>query len=91
LLNYLKTKKIHACETIKASRKYLPNMKPDSTLKSGDYDWEMSDQNNVSIIKWEDKRIVNLLSNFHDPKNVTHVKRKAKYGTTSMIPWPNCS
>ncbi|KAF0690958.1 Uncharacterized protein FWK35_00038029, partial [Aphis craccivora] len=88
LLNYLKTKKIHACGTIKALRKYSPKMKPDSTLKIGDYDWEMSDQNDVSIIKWKDKRIVNLLSNFHDPKNVTHVKRKAKDGTVSMIPCP---
>ena len=61
-------------------------MKPDSKLKIGEYDWEMSDKNDVSIIKWKDKRIVNLLSNFHDPKIVTQVKRKAKDGTVSMVP-----
>jgi len=61
-------------------------MNPDSTLKIGDYDWELSDQNNVSIIKWKDKILVNLLLNFHDPKNVTQVKRKTKDGTISMVP-----
>jgi hypothetical protein len=63
-------------------------MKPDTTLKVGDYDWEISDLNNVSVIKWKDKRIIHLLSNFHDPKNVTQVKRKAKDGTISMVPCP---
>lgn len=88
LLNYLKTKIIHACGTINSSRKYLPKMKPDLALKLGDYDWEISDKNDVSIIKWKDKKIVNLLSNFHNSKNVTQVKRKAKDGTLSTIPCP---
>lgn len=88
LLSYLKTKGIHACGTINSSRKYLPKLKPDSALKIGDYDWKISDQNDMSIIKWKDKRIVNLLSNFHDPQYVTQVKRKAKDGTVSMIPCP---
>lgn len=88
LLNYLKIKGIHACGTVNSSRKHLPKMKPDSALKIGDYDWEISDKNCVSIVKWKDKRIVNLLSNFHDPKNVTQVKRRAKDGTQSMVPCP---
>lgn len=46
----------------------------------------MSDQNDVSIIKWKDKRIVNLLSNFHDSQNVTQVKRKAKDRAVPMVP-----
>lgn len=53
-------------------------MKTDLALKINDYDWEISD-----------KRIVNLLSNFHYPKKVTQVKRKAKNGTitkTGSIP-----
>jgi hypothetical protein len=63
-------------------------MKPDTAIKIGDYDWEISDLNNLSIIKWKDKRIIHLLSNFHDPKNVTQVKRKAKDRTISMVPCP---
>lgn len=36
-------------------------MKKDSELKIGDYDWEINNKNDLSIIKWKDKRIVNLL------------------------------
>ncbi|KAL4148520.1 hypothetical protein QTP88_002749 [Uroleucon formosanum] len=88
LLSYLKTKGINACGTINLTRKYLPKLCPDKNMKLGDYDWQITDQDNISIVKWKDKRIVSLLSNFHDPQNVTQVQRKSKDGSATMVKCP---
>jgi len=63
LMLYLKSKNIHACGTINLSRKHLPSLKSDKDLKLGEYNWSV-DQGDISIVKWRDKRIVSLLSNF---------------------------
>lgn len=68
LMTFLKSKNIHACGTVNMTRKYLPTLKLDKELKTGEYDWRV-DQYSTSIVKWKDKRTVSLLSNFHDPKN----------------------
>jgi len=84
----LKTKGINACGTINLTRKYLPKLCPDKNMKLGDYDWQITDQDNISIVKWKDKRIVTLLSNFHDPQNVTQIQRKSKDGSATMVKCP---
>lgn len=84
---YLKSKNVHACGTINLSRKYLPNLKNDKDLKLGEYDWSI-DQGDISIIKWRDKRIVSLLSNFHNPEDTTEVQRRSKDGSVTMISCP---
>lgn len=88
LLSYLKTKGINACGTINLTRKYLPKLSPDKNMKIGDYEWQITDEDNISIVKWKDKRIVSLLSNFHDPQNVTQVQRRSKDGSSTMINCP---
>lgn len=88
LLAYLKSKGIFCCGTVNSTQKYLPKLELDKNLNMGDIDWNMSDQYNISIVKWKDKLGVTLLSNFHNPTDVTEVKRKSKDGTTSMIPCP---
>lgn len=60
----------------------MPNLKSDKDLKLGDYDW-FFDNASVSIVKWRDKRIVSLLSNFHDPQDTSEVPRKSKDGSDS--------
>ncbi|XP_008189828.1 piggyBac transposable element-derived protein 4-like [Acyrthosiphon pisum] len=87
LMTYLKSKNIHACGTINLTRKYLPNFKKDKDLKLGEYDWFV-DQGDVSIVKWRDKRIVSLLSNFHNPEDVTAVQRRSKDGSITMVACP---
>lgn len=87
LLSYLKTKKINACGTINLTRKYLPKLTQDKNMKIGEYDWQIT-EDNISIVKWKDKLIVSLLSNYHDPRNVTQVPRKSKDGSITMIPCP---
>jgi len=72
------------------TRKYLPTLKLDKELKTREYDWRV-DQYSTSIVKWKDKfkRCVSLLSNFHDPKDVETVQRKAKDRNISYVPCPS--
>ena len=69
------------------SRKNLPTLKEDKLLKQGEYDWATSDTGLVAI-KWKDKRSVHLLSNFHNPDDVTDVSRREKNGTVKRVPCP---
>lgn len=85
---FIKIKGINACRTINNTRKYLPKLIPDKNMKLDEYDWQITDQNNISLVKRIDKRIVSLMSNFHDPQNVTEVPRKSKDGSITMIPCP---
>ncbi|KAL4127508.1 hypothetical protein QTP88_011675 [Uroleucon formosanum] len=87
LITYLKLNGIYACGTVNMTRKHLPKFKDDKLFKQGDYDWRI-DQFSTSIIKWKDKRMVSLLSNFHDPRDNESVQRRAKDGTVSTIPCP---
>jgi len=87
LMTYLKSKNIHACGTINLTRKHLPNFKKDKDLKLGEYDWFV-DQGDISIVKWRDKRIVSLLSNFHNPEDGTAVQRRSKDGSITMVSCP---
>lgn len=73
--------------TANMTRKHLPKFKDDKLFKQGDYDWRI-DQFSTSIIKWKDKRMVSLLSNFHDPRDTENVQRRTKDGTASIIPCP---
>jgi len=56
LLSFLKTKGINVCGTINLKRKYLPKLCPDKNMKLDDYDWQITDQDNISIVKWKDKQ-----------------------------------
>ncbi|GFV19094.1 hypothetical protein TNCV_3223131 [Trichonephila clavipes] len=40
------------------------------------------------MMKWKDKRNVNLLTNFHNPRSTTDVIRKEKYGSRTSVPGP---
>jgi len=37
-MTFLKSKNIHACGTVNMTRKYLPTLKLDKELKTGEYD-----------------------------------------------------
>lgn len=87
LLHHLAEKNIYACGTVNPSRKNLPTLKDDKLLKRGEYDWSTSDTG-LTAVKWKDKRSVHLLSNYHNPEDVTEVSRKEKDGTITKIPCP---
>lgn len=78
---------IYACGTVNSSRKNLPCLQADKSMKRGDTDWSVSDDG-LCCLKWKDKRTVYLLTNFHDPSNEVEVDRKNKDGTLSKVSCP---
>lgn len=65
----------------------MPSMKSDSDLKRGEYDYKVSNEN-ISIVKWKDKKSVHMLSTLHDPKEVTSVNRRQKDGNLIEVQCP---
>ncbi|CAH1983325.1 unnamed protein product [Acanthoscelides obtectus] len=62
-------------------------MKADKELKRGDTNWKISDTG-LSIFKWKDKRCVHLLSNYHDPRIFSIVRRKSRNGQIEDVNCP---
>nr|CAH7727890.1 unnamed protein product [Callosobruchus chinensis] len=88
LQKLLKEKGLYSCGTVNANRKLLPkNMLDDRKMVQGQFDFRVSNDG-ITYIKWKDKRVVHLLSNYSNPKSNTTVNRKQKDGTTIPIPCP---
>ena len=73
--------------TVRGSRKGLPDiLKRNDRMQRGEF---MSRTKGcVAAIKWQDKKIVTVLSTYRNPKHVTSVKRKNRDGTSSIVPCP---
>ncbi|KAJ8937885.1 hypothetical protein NQ314_011668 [Rhamnusium bicolor] len=87
LMEILKTLKIFACGTINPTRRELPDFQRDKEVKQGGFDCYVSN-NGVYTVKWKDKRCVHLISNYHQPNEVTKFNRKTKIGVIQEIPCP---
>ena len=88
LLRQLKSEKIYACGTIRAKRVGIPSdLKADKELKRGESDWRVTDDG-MAFVKWKDKRIVTMASNFHSPDLIETVDRKKKDGERETIACP---
>lgn len=87
LLSELQRDEIYACGTVNSNRKHLPIFLADKELQRGDFDFSVSN-GGLTAIKWKDKRSVYLLSNYHDPKVTSQVKRKKRDGTSESVPCP---
>lgn len=87
LMEDLKDNDIYACGTIRVDRKYLPSFKPTSSMERGENEWFVSN-NKVIATKWIDNKPVYVLSNFHDPNEVTTVKRREKDGSRVTVSCP---
>lgn len=87
LLLYLQEKKIYACGTVNSTRKYLPSFLQDNKMKRGEFD-SYTSNNGLLALKWKDKRAVCLLSNYHDSRDKSTVKRKNRDGTVEDVPCP---
>ncbi|CAF3008182.1 unnamed protein product [Rotaria sp. Silwood2] len=88
LIDYLYKKGIYAAGTVRADRKYLPKEFCKSTilLKRGEFEYIVSD--NVVLYKWMDRKLVFLLSNFHDPCSTDIIQRKEKDGGKTNVQCP---
>lgn len=87
LLTWLKENGLNGCGTINSNRKNLPVFKPDKTFKKGDIE-SYGSFCGLAAWKWKDNRCIHLVSNYHDPNEVTFVNRKDKRGTITEVPCP---
>lgn len=88
LIDYLYKKGIYAAGTVRVDRKYMPKefSKSINLLKRGEYEYITSD--NVVLYKWMDRKLVFLLSNFHDPNTYEIIQRKEKDGGKQNVQCP---
>jgi len=71
--------------TVKESRKGLPDIvKRNDRMQRGEFMFRT--KGCVAAIKWQDNKPVAILSTYHNPKDVTSVKRKNRDGTPSIVP-----
>ncbi|XP_035226998.1 piggyBac transposable element-derived protein 4-like [Stegodyphus dumicola] len=89
LFRYLETKSIYACRTAMIGRKNLPKslLAQDKELKRGEFDWAVSNDN-LTCLKWKDKRCVTTLSSLPDAVDQIQIERKEKDGTKVNINCP---
>ena len=64
LLDYLKSKSVLACGTVRSNRKGLPTLATDRSLSRGEFDFRTTEQG-LLYVKWKDNKVVHFLSNFH--------------------------
>ena len=86
LMELLQVNHIFACATIRPTRKDVPVMAADNSLKRGDFDYR-STPDGISVYKWRDNRPVHFILNYHNP-TVTTVKRKQKDGSKLVVACP---
>nr|XP_023397070.1 piggyBac transposable element-derived protein 4-like isoform X1 [Loxodonta africana]XP_023397071.1 piggyBac transposable element-derived protein 4-like isoform X1 [Loxodonta africana]XP_023397072.1 piggyBac transposable element-derived protein 4-like isoform X1 [Loxodonta africana]XP_023397073.1 piggyBac transposable element-derived protein 4-like isoform X1 [Loxodonta africana]XP_023397074.1 piggyBac transposable element-derived protein 4-like isoform X1 [Loxodonta africana]XP_023397075.1 len=78
---------LYAVGTVRATQKGLPDMlRRKDSLQRGEFKFRT--KGCVSAVKWQDNKPVTVLSTFHNPKDITVVKRKNKDGSSSQIPCP---
>ena len=88
LLEYLYKKDIYAAGTVRIDRKNMPKdfCKSTNMVIRGEFEWIAS--NNLVLYKWMDRRLVFLLSNFHDPNSYDIIRRKEKSGDKVDVKCP---
>ncbi|XP_006872930.1 PREDICTED: piggyBac transposable element-derived protein 4-like [Chrysochloris asiatica] len=87
LMKSMNERGLYAVGTVRATRKGLPDMlRRKDNLQHGEFRFRT--KGCVSAIKWQDNKPVTILSTFHNPKDITIVKRKNKDGSTTVIPCP---
>lgn len=86
LFKFLDTQNVFACGTINISRKNLPkSLSSDKNFKRREFDWAVS-HDNITYLKWKDKRCVNILSMLENPIQLNAVDRKEKDGSKISVP-----
>ncbi len=87
LMEYLKTKGVDACGTIRSNRKALPvGIKNDKALERGEFDYRVSTKG-IFYVKWNDNKPVQVVSNFHG-SNPSVILRTQKDGSKKQYNCP---
>jgi hypothetical protein len=86
-LKTLNERGLYATGTVRGNRKGLPDiLKRQDRMQRGEFMFRT--KGCVTAIKWQDNKPVTVLSTYHNPKQVTSVKRKNRNGTSSIIHCP---
>ena len=88
LLEYLYQKGIYAAGTIRVNRKNMPKDFCRSKKKMNHGDFEYITSNNLVLHKWMDRKLVFVLSNFHDPTSYDVIQRREKSGFRISVQCP---
>ena len=89
ILEYLKSVAVHACGTVRANRKGLPkNLIGKKLGKLGKHVYKIAQKGVLLFVAWKDTKVVNFLSNFHNPGDTGHVSRKDDNRQTKIIKVP---
>lgn len=97
LMRKMMTNRIKCCATTRANRRFFPKrlqppkknkkiLKKDKMTR-GQF-IHRSTVTGISAVKWMDRKIVYILSNFHNPENVVNVQRRSKDGSREAVPCP---
>ena len=87
LLKTLSERGLYAKGTVGGNSKGHPViLKRKDRMQRGEFMFRT--QGCLLTIKWQDNKPVTVLSTYQNPKEVTSVKRKNRYGTPSTIPCP---
>jgi hypothetical protein len=87
LLKTLNESGLYAVGMVRGSRKGLPDiLKRNNQMQRGEFMFRT--KGCVAAVKWQDNKRVTVLSTYHNPKQITSVKRKNRDGTSSIIPCP---
>jgi len=87
LMENLKSRQINACGVVNKTRKYLPSF-GEKIKNRGEYESFVSDTG-ISATKWMDNKEVHILSNYHNPNDLSIVQRKKKDGNKIQISCPS--
>ena len=87
-LEYLHRKGIYAAGTIRTNRKAIPKEFCESTKKMNRGEFEYVRSGNLVLHKWMDRKLVFLLSNFHDPTSYDIIQRKERNGGKAGVKCP---
>ncbi|GBM15864.1 hypothetical protein AVEN_260138-1 [Araneus ventricosus] len=88
LYKFSDSKNVFACGTVNMSRKHmLKNLSADKTMKRGEYDWAVSNDN-IVCVKWKDRRCVHILSTMENAINECKIERKEKDGSKKEVSCP---
>ena len=77
LLVFLLAHGIYACGTVRANRRGLPNHLHPKNLRLQKHQYRLAQNNDLSFCAWMDTKMVLVMSNFHNPTDLGHVRRLA--------------
>jgi hypothetical protein len=75
LLNALRIRGVMACGTIRANRTGLPTGLKSTVVRFDKHQYKVAQKDDLVFCVWKDTKVVQCMSNYHDPKATGFVRR----------------